>query len=67
MSREKPLPTFFRCSTMRAFFPSLERPLSFVRLIQALGYLQGLVETIIKQERKNYEQTIKKGTTGGKA
>ena len=40
----------------------LKRDVSDERLTQILGYLQGMVETVIKQERENYEQAIKKRT-----
>jgi len=37
----------------------IKQNISDERLTQIIGYLQGMAETIIKQERKNYEQEIK--------
>jgi hypothetical protein len=36
------------------------------RLEQIVGYLQGMVEMVIKQEREKYEQEIKKRYPGEK-
>lgn len=40
----------------------LKRDVSDERLEQILGYLYGLVETIIKQERTHYEERIRETT-----
>jgi hypothetical protein len=41
-----------------------KRDISDERLKVILGYLYGLVETMIKQERKNYERNIRQTTRG---
>jgi hypothetical protein len=40
----------------------LKRDISDERLQEILGYLYGLTETIIRQERQIYEQDIRKTT-----
>jgi hypothetical protein len=36
-----------------------KQDVSSKRLTQLIGYLQGMAETVIKEERKKYEQEIK--------
>ena len=38
----------------------LKRDVSDERVTQILGYLHGMAETIIRQERKKYEQNFKR-------